>query len=323
MTCRACGENGSGQLHQLPESMYGTGELFDYTECPYCGSLQIAQIPPDLSAYYPPDYYSQAARTEPNQHHGLKRFLYEFTCESLSLSRVSFFRRVIGALMPTPSDFIEVGDYLATTKFLHRNEQILDVGCGASPYRLAAIKRCGFPQVTGVDPYVNSDTIYYGVPVKKLRIHEVTGVFALVMFHHSLEHVIDPLHDLTHAATLLRSGGLCVLRLPIKDGYMWRTFQQHWIELDAPRHLLIPSREGAGALANRAGFLIDRIEYDSEPWELEASRQHQAGVPLKQQLIYVPNSADNIAKRELDSAKVQQLNALADAGRARIYLRKP
>ena len=319
--CRACGSIGVGQVHAIPESMYGSGEIFDYVECPVCESLQIMEIPEDLAAYYPADYYSQAPRTEPPEPRGIKRLLYELACETRSLNKPGTLRRAITAAMPLPGDFREVGRYLSATKFAHRYEQILDVGCGSSPHRLAAMKRCGFSNVKGIDPFVASDNNYYGVPVRKCTISETSGEFALVMFHHSLEHVSNPVEDLTHARRLLRRGGLCILRLPISGGYFWRHFQRHWVELDAPRHLLIPTKQGLGALAKRAGLIVERIEFDSEPWEMEASRQYQRGISLKNQTHYPPAEVDSKLRRVTDALSVQQLNALADGGRGCLYLR--
>lgn len=71
--CLACGFIGIGRIHKISESMYGSGEFFDYAECRACESLQIVEIPHDLAAYYPADYYSQAPRTEPPEPRGVKR----------------------------------------------------------------------------------------------------------------------------------------------------------------------------------------------------------------------------------------------------------
>jgi hypothetical protein len=51
--------------------MIGLGEAFDYLECPVCGSLQIAEIPADLSRYYPADYYSYGRSPAPRAGRGL------------------------------------------------------------------------------------------------------------------------------------------------------------------------------------------------------------------------------------------------------------
>jgi SAM-dependent methyltransferase len=321
--CRACDRTGQGLTHRISESMYGSGEAFEYTECSCCGSLQIINIPQNLASYYPSNYYSQAQRTEPPEPRGLKRQLYEFACVTRSLAHPNLLRRALTAALPLPNDYLDVGRYLAATRFKSRNEYILDVGCGSSPHRLAAMRRCGFRHVQGIDPFIDSNVTYHGVAVRKCSISEESGTFALVMFHHSLEHVTNPFEDLVQAARLLKRGGLCVVRLPIMGSYMWRHFGSAWIELDAPRHLLVPSKQGLGELATRAGFSVERIEFDSEPWELEASRQYQAGIPLKRQLHYQHTDTAASSRRVRDLSLTMQLNALTDGGRACIYLRRP
>ncbi len=58
MKCRIC-ENSKGlETCQVREMMFGLKESFTYFKCPTCGCLQIAEIPDDMSGYYPPEYYS-------------------------------------------------------------------------------------------------------------------------------------------------------------------------------------------------------------------------------------------------------------------------
>src|SRR5206468_2718584 len=56
--CRLCGNDAGNRAFVAREMMFGLREAFDYFECAACGCLQIAQVPRDLSKYYPPQYYS-------------------------------------------------------------------------------------------------------------------------------------------------------------------------------------------------------------------------------------------------------------------------
>ena len=58
MLCRACGRDAVFRLFAAREMLFGLRHRFEYGECPHCGSLQIRQIPANLSDYYPADYYS-------------------------------------------------------------------------------------------------------------------------------------------------------------------------------------------------------------------------------------------------------------------------
>ena len=58
MGCRICGNADGNTAYDVREMMFGTREIFRYFRCAACGCLQIAEVPADLSAYYPPDYCS-------------------------------------------------------------------------------------------------------------------------------------------------------------------------------------------------------------------------------------------------------------------------
>ena len=59
--CSLCGGAGPRSLIHARETMFGTGEEFDYSECGSCGALQLMDPPADLSPYYPSSYYSYNA----------------------------------------------------------------------------------------------------------------------------------------------------------------------------------------------------------------------------------------------------------------------
>lgn len=314
--CRVCSETTEAEVHTAREMMFGTRESFDYLRCAACGCLQIASVPTDLGRHYPTDYYSQLPRREPPAKQGLAGWLTRRYCVASSLRPESPLTALLRHWLPMPWDFAEFGDYLVQARLQDARERILDVGCGASPHRLAAMRRCGFPNVEGVDPFIAADTRYHGVSVRKCTIDEVTGRFGLVMFHHALEHVTDPVSALQHAARLLRPGGTCLVRVPVVGTYFWRHFGTDWVELDAPRHLYLLSQEAIGRLADRTGFRVRRTVFDSGVWELAGSLRYQRNIALREP-DPDPQAAqkadqDRPAQRRL----VEQLNCLGDAGRA-------
>ena len=324
MRCRACGANESrlGGL-ALKEMMYGSREEFAYARCGACGCLQIVDIPADLGRFYPPGYYSQRPRAEPAEKGRLRRWLVAFVGRSLALqpeSLLSFALRRIGLV---PADFDTIGSYLTRSALPHADVGVLDVGCGSSPHRLTAMRRCGFSHVMGLDPFIEADTLFYGVPVKKCMLDDMNGEFGLVMFHHSLEHMPDPFGALRKAYQLLMPGGCCLIRVPVMDTYFWRRYGPNWVELDAPRHLHLFSVGAIGAMAERAGFDVVHTEFDSELWEIESSEAYEAGVALVDQVAPTNPSPEVRARRKTLLAKLARLNALGDAGRACFYLRRP
>lgn len=56
--CRICEEEYENKLYIAREMMFGFLDEFVYFQCSNCGCLQIYDIPPNFSKYYPPEYYS-------------------------------------------------------------------------------------------------------------------------------------------------------------------------------------------------------------------------------------------------------------------------
>ena len=307
--------------------MFGSRECFGYLLCSHCGSLQIETIPEDLACHYLPKYYSHAPRPEPAEHRGLKGALIRWYCRSAALRPNDRLAAALRRHLPEPGDFVEIRPYLEGAGLRRSDDPILDVGCGAKPSRLAAMRRCGFTALQGLDPFAPGDLVYQGVPVRKLAVSAMEGEerFALVMFHHSLEHVPDPLGDLRAAARLLRPGGRCLVRIPVMGTYFWRRFGTNWVELDAPRHLYLMTPEGLETLASAAGLRLRNSWYDSGGWEIAASLQYEADVSLVEARSHEPGSPQAMFDREAlrgFDREAAQLNAARDGGRASFFFEK-
>ena len=135
--------------------------------------------------------------------------------------------------------------------------------------------------MTGIDPYIEAGRRHPGgVEVLRRSLDEVDGRFDLVMFHHSLEHLPDPLAALRTAVGLLAPGGTILVRVPVAGAFGWRTWGTDWVALDAPRHLVIPTERAMDVLAERAGLLVFDSAYDSTAYSFYGSEQFRAGIPL-------------------------------------------
>jgi len=323
--CRICGTERDFPTYAVREMMFGTREEFSYFQCDACGCLQIADIPSDLPRHYPSDYYSQHTEPARIESRGVRSTVIKHYCRRIALNPQGLYPRLLQKILASPSDFHEVGEYLQNAQLNSAKDAILDVGCGASPKRLAAMRRCGFGNVLGIDPFLPGDTIYCGVPVKRCRLEDLDGQFSLIMFHHSLEHVPDPLATLKVAARLLRPGGMCLIRIPVMDTFFWREFGCDWAELDAPRHLYLMAPRTVEILADRAGFTLEAVDFDSAGWELAASNLYRNDVPMFERTESGLRS--NVAGvSSTDAFRYEQqalaLNKAGDAGRARFYLRR-
>ena len=98
--------------------------------------------------------------------------------------------------------------------------------------------------------------------LEKAYLQDVVGTFDVIMFHHSLEHVPDPRRELADAAERLAPDGFCVVRLPTPSSEAFRLYREDWVQIDPPRHIALPSRDGMALLAERAGFRVIVIPYN-------------------------------------------------------------
>lgn len=274
--CRVCGAEGDWTPITAHENMFGTGEQFQYVECAECWCVQIARVPEDLGRHYPKQYYAHLLRDEPPPAGRFKQaFIGAYTSASLR-GASPIWREFVTKVLPRPGDLIEFGQYLLSSGVTKLSDPILDVGCGTSPYRLAAFKRLGFINLVGIDPFIAGDTVYNGVPVWKRSLESEHGRYRFIMFHHSLEHVPDPIDTLCSAVKSLDANGTLLIRVPVVGTYFWRRFGVNWAELDAPRHLHLFSPESIRVMARRVGLKVLHSTFDSEAWELSSSIDFEA-----------------------------------------------
>ena len=63
MECKICKNTDTLKEYKVREMMFGFRDEFSYLECEKCGCLQIAEIPVNISKYYPSNYYSYSTPT--------------------------------------------------------------------------------------------------------------------------------------------------------------------------------------------------------------------------------------------------------------------
>jgi SAM-dependent methyltransferase len=135
----------------------------------------------------------------------------------------------------------------------------------------------------GVDPYVLGDTeISARAHVKKLGVDSCEGQWDLVLANHCLEHVEEPENFMRELKRLLAPNGTLVLRVPIFGKYAWRRYGTHWFQIDAPRHIFIPSQQTIQMLAQKCDLAINVAKFDSSETQFWGSSRYEKGVSLSQ-----------------------------------------
>lgn len=136
--------------------------------------------------------------------------------------------------------------------------RLLDVGSGRGDLGVI-LRRHGW-LVTGVEPSPDAcvEARARGVATVQGTLTTTSGPlgdgFDAIVFQHSLEHVAEPLDDLTVARGLLRPGGLVLISLPNFGSWQARRFGSDWFHLDLPRHRSHFTAAGLETLLRRAGL---------------------------------------------------------------------
>ncbi|PID47485.1 MAG: methyltransferase type 12 [Proteobacteria bacterium] len=315
MQCRICSNQENNTTYEAREMMLGIRDLHTYFQCGQCGCLQIADIPENIQEYYPSDDYYSYEKIKPET--GLKKILVTLRDRYAATGR-GFIGKLLQSKIPHDK-LPRLQQAGVTTK-----SRILDVGCGAG-HLLHSLKECGFDNVHGVDPFNTEDINYAnGLTIEKKSIHEVVEQgWDLIMMNHSFEHVIDQHETLIQIKKLLAPNGVCMIRIPTVSSWAWEHYGVDWVQLDAPRHLFLHSKESMQFLADSIGFDLREIVYDSFAFQLWGSEQYLMDIPLNDERSYAVNPEKSIfSEQQIQefANRSKTLNAQQQGDQAAFYL---
>jgi SAM-dependent methyltransferase len=319
LRCRICGNTQGHERYAVREMYFGTREKFEYFRCGSCGCLQIVDIPPDMQKYYPAEYHSFDKIKEEK---GMKRRL-GIKRNEYALFGKGFLGRLLYDMRPPLMPFQLIGRICRT-----KEHSFLDIGCGSGmlPYYLRDL---GIKDVTGIDPFIDSDISYpSGLKILKKSLEEFADeagrTFDTVMFNHSLEHMPAPGKALENAGRLLKDDGTVMIRIPTVSSYAWEYYRTDWVQLDAPRHFFLFSAESIDILAKKEGFIRYDTVYDSNEFQFWGSEQYRRDVPMESTKSYKHGGTSLFSKRDLDTfrARAAQLNRQGRGDMAGFYLKK-
>ena len=98
--------------------------------------------------------------------------------------------------------------------------------------------------------------------------------------HHVFEHLEDPKGTLRTAKNLLSKDGQILIRIPLSDSAAFEKYRENWVQLDAPRHITLQTRESMEQLARSAGLRIVRVAYDSSAFQFIGSERYLVDIPI-------------------------------------------
>jgi len=302
-SCRYC-HSTQGTNFLATERMLGLGGEFTYRSCSSCGSIQLSSIPKDLGPYYPSDYYS-FGQLQPS---GLLRNLFK------KIRIRAYFATGLKLFLPPFG-----GGWLKklSPRFTDR---IADVGCGNGQL-LYELQVSGFKDLHGFDPFLEkASQLGSGLTLWNYELGQSDLCFDVIMLHHSFEHMADPEQVMKTCFERLNPGGRLLVRCPVADAAVWKEKQSLWVQLDAPRHLTIPSTQGFVAVAQRNGLEVQEIRFDSSAFQFWGTALYEQGEKLDRQKI-----SSYFSKEQLEDweQKAIQYNQEGNGDQACFFCIKP
>ncbi len=186
-----------------------SSEEFRYFECDDCHLIFLDPLPPDLSRYYPSDYYAFPETREIVAE--LSRF------ERYKIDFVT--RHVAGGKL------IEIGPATGGFCFLAKE----------AGFQVRAIEmdaRCSrfLRDVIGIEVQNSNEE------VGALDREEPADVIAL---WHVIEHLRDPWAMIDAIAAKVRPGGIALIATPNPGAFQFSIWGKRWTHVDAPRHVVL------------------------------------------------------------------------------------
>ena len=117
----------------------------------------------------------------------------------------------------------------------------------------------------------------------------------MVIFLHSLEHLPDPPGVPKHAASLLSSGAILIVRMSLVSSYAWA---RYGVQFDALRHAFLHSRARMTCLARSARLSIQGVGYHPTDFHFLGSELYARDIPLTSFRADAPNPGRAIFSAE-------------------------
>jgi predicted SAM-dependent methyltransferase len=170
----------------------------------------------------------------------------------------------------------------------------LDIGCG-NGNRLIKLHSYGFSRLSGIEPYLDHDEkLGHGINIYKSDIYNHKGKYDYIMFNHVFEHLCDPHKALNECHRLLRSNGKIQISMPVSDNYLYKTYKENWMGLDAPRHLHLFSKIAFIKFVEECGFRVYKYNHDSRWGNILTSIQYSKDISMYASNSYHVNKKNSI-----------------------------
>ena len=317
MKCRVCSNNKNNRIISVKEMMIGTRELFDYLICNKCDCIQILNYPQNLNFFYSSNYYSLKT-IKHSKENFLKKSLKKLR-NNYTIFNKSFTGQLIYYFFPNKQF-----RFLSNIN-LNYNSSILDVGCGNGEF-LLELNKMGFNNLLGIDTYLDQDIDYSdNLKIIKKNLKDINSTWDVVIFNHSFEHFFDPKSVFKQVNRILNVNGVCIIRMPIVPCYAFEKYQENWVQIDAPRHMIIHSIKSINFLIKEYKLKLLDIKYDSDEFRFWGSIQYKNNIPLTSSNSYFNEKRKSIfssSQIKVFKKKAKDLNIKEIGDQCIFYLKR-
>jgi SAM-dependent methyltransferase len=218
------------ELNSMQEFYINDNTLF---LCPFCGSITLA--PQNQYNDYPTSYFGSDT----------KKFSFPFI------------QRVI--------DFFQHYKGKQLSKWLNKNVNILDIGCGDGQI-LTSLAKKKHGNFIGIE--LENKALQRAKQNNKIEVLS-TNIFNyfpnikfdMIICNHSFEHIHNPLFLIKHVNYLLKNDGVFYINIPNANSFQFHFFRSKWLHLDPPYHLHIPNISKFSLILEDNGFIIKKINH--------------------------------------------------------------
>ncbi|HLV88240.1 MAG TPA: class I SAM-dependent methyltransferase [Candidatus Sulfotelmatobacter sp.] len=138
-------------------------------------------------------------------------------------------------------------------RYVKSSDHVLDFGCGGG--HILRNLNCARKVGVEVNPFARASAINAGLDCRESLMDIEDDAFHVVLSHHSLEHVENPIQVLRTLRQKLVPSGLAVIYLPVDD---WRT-QRRYDATDVNHHLHTWTPQLLGNSLLESGFQSDQF----------------------------------------------------------------
>lgn len=235
--CPVCLYCEYARMNEIYDDRYGYNGLFCLLKCSACGHQYIESAPTneELGNLYTNFYPRNSFDPETFKPHKEGNKFYNWL----------------------------VGGRSNACQSVPNGKRVLDIGCGFGE-TLAYLEAKGC-EAYGVDADRNVDVTAqrYGLKIHigvfDASVYE-DGFFDYVIMNQVIEHVPDLHNTFDMISNVLTKEGKCIMSTPNANGWGSRFFGKKWLNWHVPYHQQFLSKDSLYLLAEKHGFLVEKIQ---------------------------------------------------------------